>query len=361
MPEDLKDELEQSGGVDEPEVDPDTEDEYTTEPEEDEPQDIPQSPDEFVNQISNMIADHLDADVFLYNFPISRIFDNYVIDLCIKRKRRPNIFVMMVTSGGDADAAFRMARCFQELYEKIIFYVCGQCKSAGTLVAVGAHELIFSDFGELGPLDIQLEKKDEIVQMQSCWTAISALSVLKDKTFEAFENFFIEIQRRSDGTITVPTAAKIASDLTIGILSPISRQIDPMHLGDASRSMTIALHYGRLLDAKSKNLKDEALDDLISSYPSHGFVIDRCEAEKLFKNVRKRNQLEFILATVLGKSSMIPDGMNEDPTIQFLSDEIIDDEDESGDDQEEANNGSNQGGQGPEPFEAPEDQGGEQV
>ncbi len=47
----------------------------------------------------------------------------------------------MVTEGGDADPAYRIARCLQDHYDRFSLFVSGYCKSAGTLVALGAHEL----------------------------------------------------------------------------------------------------------------------------------------------------------------------------------------------------------------------------
>ncbi len=71
----------------------------------------------------------------------------------------------------DADVAYRIARCLQHRYERITAVISGQCKSAGTLLAIGAHELAFSDHGELGPLDVQLRKADDM------WAATSGLTV----------------------------------------------------------------------------------------------------------------------------------------------------------------------------------------
>ncbi len=35
---------------------------------------------------------------------------------------------------------------------RVTLWVIGPCKSAGTLVAIGAHEIAFAPHGELGPL-----------------------------------------------------------------------------------------------------------------------------------------------------------------------------------------------------------------
>ena len=80
---------------------------------------------------------------------------------------------------------------FKRNMSVFFLYVSGFCKSAGTLVALGAHELTMSDHGELGPLDVQLLKKDEIWETQSGLTAMDTLSAYKLQAFEPFEEFFL--------------------------------------------------------------------------------------------------------------------------------------------------------------------------
>ena len=115
-----------------------------------------------VEQVVSSVAEQLDADVIHYNGPVQRHADTQLIQECITRRRRKNILLLLVTTGGDADPAYRIARCLQTKYERFFLYVSGYCKSAGTLVATGAHELVISDHGELGPLDVQMSKKDEL-------------------------------------------------------------------------------------------------------------------------------------------------------------------------------------------------------
>ena len=107
--------------------------------------------------------------------------------------------------GGDADPAYRIARCLQTKYERFLFYVSGYCKSAGTLVAIRAHQLIVSDHGELGPLDVQMSKKDELWETQSGLTVMDTLTMLQDNAFRAFETFFLTLMRNSGGAVTLRT------------------------------------------------------------------------------------------------------------------------------------------------------------
>ena len=188
-----------------------------------------------------------------YNGPVQRPADTQLIQECITRRRRKNILLLLVTTGGDADPAYRIARCLQTKYERFFLYVSGYCKSAGTLVASGAHELVISDYGELGPLDVQMSKKDELWEVQSGLTVMDTLSALQDNAFNAFEKFFLSTKVGSGGSITMRTAAQIATEMTTGLFAPLYGQVDPLNIGEAARAMSIAGHYGRRLLSQIQN------------------------------------------------------------------------------------------------------------
>lgn len=271
-------------------------------------------------QIATKIAEATDSDIFFYNSDIYRPHDEEVITECVTRNRRTNVLLILVSEGGDPDAAYRIARCFQSHYEKFVCLVPGYCKSAGALIVTGAHELVVADSGEIGPLDIQMTKKDELWEYQSGLTVMSALDALHGKAFLAFENFFLEIKRRSRNTVTFKTAAEISVKLATGLFGPIFQQIDPMHVGEASRAQAIAQNYGLRLSLYGKNISDSSLDDLVSSYPSHGFVIDREEAASIFNTVREPNDAEKSLIKLLGKDATEPT-MKGQGIRKFISDQ----------------------------------------
>jgi hypothetical protein len=225
---------------------------------------------------------------------------------------------VLVSEGGDADAAYRISRCLQDHYDRFFCIVSGWCKSAGTLIAVGAHELIFTVSGELGPLDVQMSKRDDLMEMQSGQTVAAALSSLQERAFGAFQQFFLEMQINSGGRITLRTAADLAAQLTIGLLSPIYSQIDPMHVGEAGRASSISEQYGTRLNETAKNLKPGALEFLIGGYSNHAFVIDKREAAKLFCRVRAATNLEMELIDSLGELGYKPISRTT-PRIEFIT------------------------------------------
>lgn len=182
----------------------------------------------------------------------------------------------------------------------------GYCKSAGTLVALGAHELVIADCGELGPLDVQMSKEDELGATRSGLTVLSALSTLQMKAYDAFEHFLLETKKRSLGLITTRTAIRVATDLAGSLFAPIYEHVDAMHVGEAGRSLEIAQKYGEILSQLSQNCRPGALEELTRSYPSHGFIIDRFQAQSLFNNVRRPRSDEIALADRLGLAARDP-------------------------------------------------------
>ena len=283
-----------------------------------------------LTQLADAVADQLDADVVHYNGPIQRPQDMLLIQQCIQRRRRRNVLLMLVTTGGDPNPAYRIARCLQDKYEQFIVYVSGYCKSAGTIIALGAHELVMSDHGELGPLDVQMSKKDELWEVQSGLTVMDTLSALQDNAFKAFEQFFIHTKAKSSGSITLKTAAQIATQMTTGLFAPLYGQVDPLHIGEAGRAMSIAGQYGRRLLSVGQNIDVNALKFIMSEYPSHGFVIDRKEAGVFFKTVREPEAMESMLAERLGDTSRWPNKLTrgEQPFFEFLSSELAIEENE---------------------------------
>lgn len=260
-----------------------------------------------VKDAANTLAQETDSDVYFFNSEIERPYDQELID-CIAAlpQKRANITFVMVTEGGDPDAAYRMARCMQENYRRFTCIVPGYCKSAGTILVIGASELAMADSGELGPVDVQMAKRDELGEWQSGLTISSAMVALHERSFAAFEHFFLTTKMRSQNRVTFKTATEIAAKLTGALFAPIFQQIEPLHVGESYRSTAIALYYGVRLDLVSDNLEEGALDRLVSDYPHHGFVIDRKEATELFRRVRPLSRSEVNLIAALGRTSKFP-------------------------------------------------------
>ncbi|MBD2579851.1 hypothetical protein [Oscillatoria sp. FACHB-1406] len=263
------------------------------------------------------ISEPLDANLFLYSADISQENADLFVEVVRSvSHKRENAVLVLATYGGDPDAAYRITRFLKQAYKTFTLFVFGYCKSAGTLIAIGADEIVISDLAELGPLDVQVLKENDF-RRSSGLDLQKALDVLRDEVFKAFEVCFIETVYRSEGVVNIKLAADIASSMAVGLLTPIAGQIDPLRLGELSRSMEVAYEYGiRLNPSLGGKIKK-----LVDGYPSHSFVIDRQEAKGLFPSVREPSNEELILEQILEQCVRSP---TSEPLI-FSLDEFIED------------------------------------
>ena len=257
-------------------------------------------------EITKKISDTDKCDLYLFNGDIERGADLEFIDTVHQNKKHDICRLILITNGGSPDAAYKMARYVQRRYKKFDIIVPGLCKSAGTLVAMGCHELVFTPFGELGPLDVQMYKEDKLNTMSSGLNISEALQTLEGRAAENYLKIIGDIMKSSSGVVSFQTAAMASSDLITAMYAPIFGQIDPEDVGFRARSMKIAADYGKRLNSVSMNMKPHAIATLADFYPSHGFVIDMREAEGLFERVREATSDEVELIEAMGHTVRWP-------------------------------------------------------
>ena len=73
-----------------------------------------------------------------------------------KIKHLVHLDIILESYGGDIDAAYKILHLLKNYADKITVIVPSHAKSAATLIALGADELIVCKAGELGPLDPQV-------------------------------------------------------------------------------------------------------------------------------------------------------------------------------------------------------------
>ncbi len=246
------------------------------------------------------------TDTFLYSGELSPPEDLQFLEKIAQNKKSDECTLILVTYGGNPDSAYKIGRYIQSNYESFSILVSGYCKSAGTLLAISANELIFAPYGELGPLDVQMQKEDKILGMESGLNISEAFKAIEDRAKDTYHALIGEILSASGGAASFRTALHAASEMVSSLYGPIFSQIDPEEVGSRSRAMRIGEDYTKRLNSKSGNLKEESIDLLSRAYPSHNFVIDYLEAKALFNNVRMANKHEMRLVKKLGADARYP-------------------------------------------------------
>lgn len=252
--------------------------------------------------IDALYAEKPDHDFILISHPIERSLHQKLTDVLEKHKHggkaQAKCTVFLTTYGGDPHAGFRIARALRHHYKKGVRVVVPSfCKSAGTLIAIGANELAIGDLGELGPLDVQVSKPTEILERGSGLDYTQALMVALEHAQSAFAHSLMQMRGRF--RFSTKMAGELAARLACGVVEPLYAQIDPNRIGEMQRAIQIANEYGTRLNGHASNLKEGALDTLVAGYPSHSFVIDRKEAGQLFKSVHSLTPAEQLACTTL--------------------------------------------------------------
>lgn len=204
----------------------------------------------------------------------------------LESRKKKKVYFIIGTSGGSPHEAFRMMRLLRMKYDYIGVVLFGECYSAGTLFALGANEILMSPGSNLGPLDVQMRREDDLSRMSGeCYRqALSDISIVAQSVFF---DLFGRLKSRQDILISTQTASHAACEIVKGLLSPITQQIEPTRLGEMMRSQGIGISYCvRLMHhIYGEDKAFRIANHLARSYPSHNTIIDYEEAKELGVNV----------------------------------------------------------------------------
>lgn len=284
--------------------------------------------------LANKLAQDESADIIFINGPLMPPFDEQLRKLLDgrTRKQKDKLYVLLVTEGGLGDVAYRSCRQLQFSYRSITAVMSGWCKSAGTLFSAGAHEIVFGPKGELGPIDVQLRRADEIGERDSGLAVDTAFDALSEASFKLFERYMMGIKETSFGSVTFKTAADIAAQIAVGLVAPIFAQLDPIKVGEIHRSVRVAEEYAKRLALIGRNINRDddfdGVDMLVRGYPSHGFAIDFFEARMVFRRVGRAEGTLLELLEALGDDAVMPRTSDGGPKrsnlrMEFLNDELL--------------------------------------
>jgi len=203
----------------------------------------------FISEIEKM----RDSKLIVF-FCIKSIGDKAVFKLhrvLGKLKGITNLDFLIESGGGDIDVASKIVKVLRSNCKKLGVMVPFYCKSAATLIAVSADELIMCKSGELGPVDTMV--KDPTTDM---W--IPAHSIKEAVAF---------IEETKDPLVKLSMADKLP----------------PLLLGAFRDAQNAAKQYMEEAFEKLGDKKSQALEIFTTKFLSHGYPIDRdlCKEEGL--------------------------------------------------------------------------------
>lgn len=190
---------------------------------------------------------------------------SYLLRILRKESNVENLDLIIDSGGGDLTMAVKIATICKNYSEKFTVIVPFFAKSAATMIALSADDLILGKAGELGPIDPQVKHP--------------ALDIFLPAS--SIKNALEFIESSNDPYIKMTMADKL----------------DPLLIGAYNRTIDEARQY--LLEIpliKNSKNKQEIIDTFTKKYADHGFPItqENCRQLKLdftldFKNMEIEN------------------------------------------------------------------------
>lgn len=189
----------------------------------------------------------------------------------------------IINSGGGSPAdAYRIIRTLRNNFDNVNVIVPFWAKSAATLLSLGANSIIMDEFGEFGPLDIQIgvEKDDSPeVKMESTLNDEYSVRRIEARAQELYHQMFVNLHSSNEVKINKNELSNQLLQYLSSFYKPLLKQINPYNLGRKKRLLDIGEQYAvRILTSynPSPDLKKKEflIDYLVNRCPDHGYVID---------------------------------------------------------------------------------------
>ena len=200
------------------------------------------------------------------------------------------ISLILETTGGHTSAAWRLINLIKSFCDELEVIIPTKAMSAGTLMALGAQNIVMTKQAALGPIDPSLANHPLAPVINFAPGRQGKVSV----SAEAVRGYIDEIKK----DISDPTAL---SNVWINL----ARQIHPLILGDIFRvgeqirSMASELIGSQVSDSE---IKAKIIQLLCSDSGSHDYTLNRRKAKEIGLKVEKPGQTLYNILLDVTKS-----------------------------------------------------------
>ena len=211
---------------------------------------------------------------------------DYFIDHLDKIEPCKKISLILYTSGGDTSAARNIVNLLRMYCDELQVIVPRKAHSSGTIISLGANEIVMTKQATLGPIDPSLQTPlNPIAPNGKGQVGVSV---------EAVKGYFEYAKKELNIT---------NESLLADIFNKLSDYVHPLVLGEVYRSRTqIQMLAQKLLQNQvtDKDKIKKIIDFLCSESGSHDYTISRREAvDDLGLNVKKPSQKQYKLIKAL--------------------------------------------------------------
>jgi Serine dehydrogenase proteinase len=186
--------------------------------------------------------------------------------------------------------------------ERIRIFVPRRAKSAGTLLAIGAHELYMSPFAELGPLDTQIVDPRNPTELVSALDCYQSVDYVRAFGLATLRRTLVTLAKEMQTGIPLSDLVSTAEHLSTGSITSMLSQIRALDFGGWGRTLKIGELYAKSLLTRVGYSQAEAgriATQLVYGYTHHPFPIDLNEAVRIGLRPHQMDEQEHTVAAKL--------------------------------------------------------------
>lgn len=213
-----------------------------------------------------------------------------------KSPPQETINVILDSTGGPLDSAFRTVLFLSRYAENLNIYVPRKAKSASTLIAIGANTLVMSPFSELGPLDTQIIDPRNPTDHVSALDFYQSVDHVRGFGFATMSQALKHLAFATQGRIPLVDSLGTAAEFAIGSITPMLTQVNALNFGGWGRSLKIGERYAQLLLARvglDHARAEKIAKRLVYGYTHHLFPIDIMETKDIGLNPQEMSAAEY--------------------------------------------------------------------
>jgi len=187
--------------------------------------------------------------------------------------------LVLFTRGGDTEVPWRIVSLIREFCNKFSVLVPSRAASSGTLLALGADEIVMTPLGVLGPIDPS--RTHPLLPRREGAEEAEPISV---QDMRHAMNFILNTAKPNNEMVYTP-------DAMAQIVTSLFDKIHPLAIGAIEQSYALSKLIGtrclgtHLDPVKDKTKIEDIVNRLCDDYKSHAYPICRKEAREIGLNV----------------------------------------------------------------------------
>lgn len=207
------------------------------------------------------------------------------------------INVILDSTGGPLDSAFRTALYLSRYADQLNIYVPRRAKSASTLITVAGNSIFMSPFGELGPLDTQIRDPRNPTDYISALDCYQSVDYVREFGFSTLSQALKQLAAVTQGKLLLTDSLDAAAKFAIGSITPMLSQTRSLDFGAWGRSLKMGEKYAQILISRTgeadQGRAKRIASRLVYGYTHHRFPIDITEARDMGLDPQEMSEEEY--------------------------------------------------------------------